>query len=537
MIVRAKIQGAPSSSIEEQPKAAKWWAMLGISVGVFLFALDVYIVNLALPIMVESLHTDFATIQWVILSYLLAIAVFVLSAAKLGDRFSKKHLYVIGLLVFTLGSLLCALAPTVEWAIACRFLQGLGAAFLSGLGTAMLVEIFPPQQRGLALGIRSGVFGLGITIGPTVGGLLVALGGWPLIFWINVPIGIIGSIAVARLVPPSAPGCVSQRFDILGTLILTVVLTGFSLGTTQIQMQGFDSPVALGLLGFSAIGFIGFLIVQTRTPEPMVDLKLFRSIEFSMGLMLRFVGNFVMAGAIFILPFFLELVQHYSADRTGLWLAIPPAIIVLTAPMAGWLADRIGTRIVTASGLLSIALGCFVMGTFDVEFTLTRYLMGVIPYALGVGLFQSPNNSAIMGATPKDRLGLASGLLSLSRILGQTAGVPLAGALFSFVTLANTQLATHLEVTRAPVEALVLGMQAAFQALAALSMVTTLGAAIVWWLHEPLSKFWNPKKMLERQLEELARSGNLEEKTPPLLKFEPVQNLSDSQRTSGGKAR
>lgn len=486
MVVISKIQEEKSSPLRQEPKTlVKWWAMLGISMGVFLFALDVYIVNLALPVMVESLHTNFATIQWVVLSYLLAIAAFVLSASKLGDMFNKKRLYIIGLIVFTLSSLLCALAPTVGFLIAFRFFQGLGASFLSGLGTAMIVEIFPPEQRGLGLGIRAGVFGLGIMLGPTVGGLLVTLGGWSLIFWINVPIGILASIMVARLVPPSTSRGIPQQFDAIGTLILTLVLTGFTLGMTRVQSQGFDSPEVLALLILSAIGLIGFLALEARLSNPMLDLKVFRSLEFSLGLGLRFVGNFVMAGAIFILPFFLELVKHYRADRAGLLLAIPPIIIVLTAPVAGLLADRFGTRIVSLSGLVSMALGCFLMSTFDGELTLPHYIIGVTPYALGVGLFQSPNNSAIMGAAPTDRLGLASGLLSLSRILGQTAGVPLVGALFSFVTIASTQLAPNLDVTQAPIEALVLGMQTTFQMIAGLTVVSTLIAAVFWWRHKP----------------------------------------------------
>ncbi|HIK30264.1 MAG TPA: MFS transporter [Oscillatoriales cyanobacterium M59_W2019_021] len=486
MVVIPKIQAEAVSPSRREPQAwAKWGAMLGISMGVFLFALDVYIVNLALPVMVESLHTDFVTIQWVVLSYLLAIAVFVLSAAKLGDIFSKKRLYILGMVVFTVGSLLCALSPTVEWAIAFRFLQGIGAAFLSGLGTAAIVEIFPPEQRGLGLGIRAGVFGLGIMLGPTVGGLLVAWGDWPLIFWINVPIGLVGTLMVARLVPPSAGSGISQRFDWAGTLILSLVLTGFSLGMTRVQSEGFDSVGAIALLVISAMGFVGFLLLELRLPEPMLDLKLFRSVEFSLGLALRFIGNFVMAGAIFILPFFLQWVKHYSADRAGLLLAIPPAIIVLTAPIAGVLADRCGTRIVSLVGLLSIALGCFLMGGFDAQLTLPIYIAGVVPYALGVGLFQSPNNSTIMGAAPPDHLGLASGLLSLSRILGQTAGVPLVGILFSSIAIASAQLTPDLDVTQAPVEALVVGVQIAFQVMAVLSVAAAAIAAIFWGLHKP----------------------------------------------------
>lgn len=452
--------------------SSKWWATIGVGIGVFIFALDVYIINLALPIMVESLHTDFTTIQWVILSYLLAIAIFVLSVAKLGDIWSKKQLYIIGLIIFTISSLFCGLSPTISILIACRALQGIGAAFLSGLGTAMIVEAFPPEERGLALGIRAGVFGLGITLGPSLGGLLITLGNWPLIFLINVPIGIIGILIVSYFVPASVVNEQKQSFDLWGTLILTLTLTCFTLGITCLQRGGFNSQIAIILLTLSVISFTGFLIIESRSPQPMLDLKMFQSLEFSLGLWLRFVGNFVMAGVIFMLPFFLELVKEYSTKEAGLLLGIPPILILVSAPVAGLISDRWGARRISLIGLLLMSLGCFLISRFDDDLTISQYIGGIIPYGLGVGMFQSPNNSAIMGTAPKDRIGIASGLLSLSRILGQTIGVPLVGALFSFVTLTHAHLTLDFDVTNAPLTALTFGTQITFLAVSILLLIS-----------------------------------------------------------------
>jgi EmrB/QacA subfamily drug resistance transporter len=475
-------QKEQSHKLKQETKTSKkWWAILGISIGVFIFALDVYIINLALPVMVELLHTNFVTIQWVVLSYLLAIAIFVLSAAKLGDMWSKKRLYIIGMTVFTISSLLCGFAPTVHFLIAFRFLQGIGAAFISGLGTAMIVEVFPPEERGLGLGIRAGVFGLGIMLGPTVGGLLISLGDWPLIFWINIPIGIIGIFMVAYLVPPSVVSGTKQRFDVIGTLILTFTLTCFTLSITLLQHEGLGSTTALILLILSVISLACFLAVEARILEPMLDLKIFRSLEFSLGLALRFLGNFVMAGAILMLPFFLELVKQYPAEQAGMLLAVPPIVIALTAPVAGMLSDRFGARIISLIGLILMASGCWVISTFNAELTILNYIVEITPYALGAGMFQSPNNSAIMGAAPKGQLGTASGLLSLSRILGQTAGVPLVGALFSLVTIASANLTANTDITNAPVEALIFGTQTTFRVVAALLMAATMFAALLWW--------------------------------------------------------
>jgi EmrB/QacA subfamily drug resistance transporter len=485
MIVISESQREKSQNTGEiNQKKGKWWATLGIGIGVFIFALDVYIVNLALPIMVESLHTSFYTIQWVVLSYLLAIAIFVLSAANLGDMWSKKRLYITGLIVFTISSLLCGLAPNVGLLIAFRALQGLGAAFISGLGTAMIVEAFPAEERGLGLGIRAGVFGLGIMLGPTIGGLLISLGDWPLIFLINVPIGIIACLIVAYLVPSSPVAIKEQSFDIIGTLILTITLTCFTLGITLLQSEGFNSHPALILLLVAIISFAVFLVAEAKLSQPMLDLRIFQSLEFSLGLALRFLGNLVMAGAIFMLPFFLKLVKQYPTEEAGLLLAVPPIIIVLTAPIAGIFSDRYGARIISLIGLLLMAVGCLIISTFDEQLTVISYILGIIPYGLGVGMFQSPNNSAIMGAAPKESLGIASGLLSLSRILGQTIGVPLVGAIFSFVTITTANLNETLDVTNAPIEALVLGTKITFIMVSVLLLVSTILAVCLWWLEK-----------------------------------------------------
>ena len=213
----------------------------------------------------------------------------------------------------------------------------------------------------------------------------------------------------------------------------------------------------------------------------MVDLSIFQSLEFSLGLGLRFLGNFVMAGAIFILPFFLKLVKQYPTEQAGLLLAIPPILIVLTAPIAGSLADRYGSRIISLMGLLLMAIGCLLLSTFDTHLNITSYVFDIVPYGIGVGMFQSPNNSTIMGAAPKNSLGIASGLLSLSRILGQTVGVPLVGAIFSFVTLTKANLNSSIDVTNAPIASLVFGTHITFLFASALLFTSTIFAVGLWW--------------------------------------------------------
>ena len=217
----------------------KWVAMSGIGMGVFMATLDSSIVNISLPTLVDVFHTSLATIEWVVLGYVLVLTSLMLGAARLGDMFDKKKLYMGGLVLFTLGSLLCGLAPSVGWLIGFRALQGLGATFMQALGSAMITEIFSPSERGRALGTIGSIVSVGIAIGPPLGGLLIGLVGWEAVFWVNVPVGILTWFILARFVPSSPAGRPGQRFDAAGALILFATLGAYALGMTLGRSDGF----------------------------------------------------------------------------------------------------------------------------------------------------------------------------------------------------------------------------------------------------------------------------------------------------------
>lgn len=439
--------------------------------------LDFGIVNVALPTLMQSLHTSFPTIQWVALSYPLVSCSLVLGAARLGDMWGKKPLYLGGLVVFTLSSLLCGLASDAGWLIGSRILQGLGTVFISGLGLAIVTEVFPASERGRAIGVIGSVVSLGIALGPSIGGLLLGLVGWRSIFLVNVPIGLVATFLVARVVPSSQGQVVKQRFDLLGALLAVFILGSFSLGMTQGQRQGFGSSTSLGLLAVAALGLVCFLVVEARTQSPLLELRLFRNRQFSVSLLSGWLVYLVYGGSLLIAPFFLEFVKHYPTWKVGLLLAVPSVLSGLIAPIAGSLSDRFGSRPISLIGLVLMVSGCLAISTFDTQLTELGYVLRYALFGLGLGFFQSPNNSAVMGSVPRERLGIASGLLSLSRTSGATVGVPLLGAVFSAL---SGGLASDSGVVAAPPTAIVVGVQGTFHLAALILFVATATAAVAW---------------------------------------------------------
>jgi len=454
--------------------------MLGVGMGVFMATLDASIVNISLPTLVQDLNTDLATITWVILSYVLVLTSMMLGVARLGDMFNKKKLYMNGLGLFSFASLLCGLAPNVYWLIGFRALQGFGAAMTQAIGIAIITEVFPAKERGRALGIIGTTVSIGIAIGPPLGGLLIGLVGWPAIFLVNVPVGVLAIWVVNHFVP-SSEARLGQRFDAAGALILFVTLSSYALGMTAWQQQGIESMLTRGLLVAATAGLILFIFVEARIKQPMIDLRMFRNILFSINLLMGFLVFVVMAG-MFIMPFFLELVKGYPVQTVGLIMMANPIAMGLIAPIAGSLSDRFGSRGISLLGLIAFAIGCFTISTLNQNVTALGFILRLIPFGIGSGMFQSPNNSAIMGEAPRERLGVASGLLSLSRTLGQTTGLPLMGALFTSLVLSFSGLSTGLDITSAAPANLVAGINGTYRVAALIIMTSIILATIALWL-------------------------------------------------------
>jgi EmrB/QacA subfamily drug resistance transporter len=404
--------------------------MLAVALGVFLSTLDGSIVNVALPVLARELGASFASVQWVVLTYLLTLVTLMMVAGRLGDLRGKKQLYLFGFVTFTLGSLSCGLSSSVGWLLGSRILQGAGASFVMALGPAILVDVFPPNERGRALGWIGLMVSVGLVSGPTVGGLLLGLLPWQAIFFVNLPFGVFGTILVSRVLEEGKRET-AQTFDLLGALLLFAALLSFLLAVTFGPRTGLHSPLFLTLGGIAVVLGTAFVRRELRVRHPLVDLGLFRDSGLRLNVVTGVITFFSSSGLVFLVPFFLEDLQKRSPSEAGVLLVVSPLAMGLMSPVSGWLSDRIGSRPLTLVGLCFVIVGYLLLSTLELGTGGLGYVGRVMFLGLGMGIFQSPNNSAIMGAVPRDKVGVASGLLSLTRTCGQTTGIAVVGASFA----------------------------------------------------------------------------------------------------------
>ena len=457
----------------------KWLVLAAVAMGIFLSTVDASIVNVALPTLSRSFGSTFAVVQWVVLAYLLTISTLMLSVGRLGDMIGKKPIYTAGFIVFTIGSMLCGIAPTIYWLIAFRVVQGVGAVMIVALGLAILTEAFPAGERGKALGIGGATVSVGIVVGPVLGGLLLDAFSWRWIFYVNVPVGIAGTLLTLRYVPGLKPAG-RQRFDFLGAITLFISLFALLMALTWGQDLGFNDRRVLLLLTGAAVFGVLFVVVESRVEQPMIDLGLFRDGQFSVGLVTGFITFVAIAGTTLLLPFYLENVLGYEPRQVGLLLAVVPVSLGVTAPISGTLSDRFGTRPITVIGLAVLVLGYYALSTLKVETGPVVFILLFLPIGIGMGIFQSPNNSAILGSAPRGRLGIVSGTLAATRTIGQTAGIALLGALWAGRTLYYAGSDSAGRATEASAEAQAAALQDTFLVTMALVAAALLLAVIAW---------------------------------------------------------
>jgi EmrB/QacA subfamily drug resistance transporter len=424
---------SPQAAAQDKPHDAtfrKWWILIAVGIVLFLASLDGSIVNVALPTLMNDFDATFPTVQWVVLSYLLGLTVLLVSMGRLADMLGKKRVFASGIVLFLLGSALCGLAPDVYWLIGFRFLQSIGAAMMLALGVAILTETWPPHERGQAIGFAAGFISLGIVFGPAIGGVMLQYMSWHWIFYVNVPIGAAAFVLVLVYVPPLRPAGRRESFDFGGAAALMVGLLCLTLAITMGQGIGFGAVLVVGLFVAGGLAIAAFVWIEMHVRFPMLDLTLFREVQFSLNLFTGALVFIALAGVVLLLPFYLQLVLHEPLQMVGLLMAVVPLSMAFVQPASGMLSDRMGTRQVSLVGLGFMLAGYLLMATLRVDGTPLGFVVRMLPVAIGMAMFNSPNNSAIMGSAPKNRLGVASAVLSMVRTLGQVTGIAVLGAFF-----------------------------------------------------------------------------------------------------------
>jgi EmrB/QacA subfamily drug resistance transporter len=453
----------------------KWWALAAVGSGVFMSTVDGSIVNIALVTLQNYFGAGLHEVEWVVLAYLLGITCLLPSMGRLGDMIGKRRVYVAGFVVFTVSSALCGAAWSVQSLVLFRVLQAIGAAMIQSLGPALLVTAFPAKERGQALGYIGTIVAAGILTGPVLGGLLLRVSGWQSIFFVNIPIGIAGVLLTLRALEDDSRRT-AQRFDIGGALLLAGGLLLVLLALTEGQVWGFADWKTIACLVLGLAGLVAFVAWERRVEAPMITLSLFGNQLFSLSLLAAFMIFLAGSFNFLLLPFYLQNVLGYDPQTTGLTLIASPIALSLVSPLSGRLSDRIGTRWLGVAGLAITALALWSFSTLTTNSTQLDVIGRLVLMGIGFGLFQSPNNSTIMGSAPRSALGVASSLLAVMRTLGQTTGIAIAGAVWAAgVTAAAGQL--YEPITAAPPEALVAGLRVAFllaAALAAAAIVPTI---------------------------------------------------------------
>ncbi len=451
-----KTSNRPDAAARPARLAYKWRALMAVAIGTFMATLDSSIVNVSLPTLAHEFGADITTVEWVTMAYLLTVTGILLSVGRLSDMVGRKRVYSLGFVVFTLGSLLCALAGGINALVSARVLQAVGAAMLMANGAALLTAAFPRSERGKAMGLNGTIVAGGLTVGPALGGILIHALGWRSIFTINLPIGVVGTALGAFLLRPDEAAPYKERFDIAGALTLLVSLSSLLLALSKGEEWGWGAPQTVALLGLFAAGAVLFVAIERRVAHPTMDLSLFRNRLFAAGSLSAVISYVAISAVIFLLPFYLFQLRGYTTRQMGLMLTVVPLTMAVVSPVSGWLSDRIGSRILSSAGMACIGAALALLSGLTASTGPLGIAGRLVLIGLGNGLFTSPNSSAIMGAVPPHRLGVASGMISTVRSLGMVIGVAVAGAVVA------VQRARLLEAGLPPMAALGGALSSAF---------------------------------------------------------------------------
>ncbi len=446
------------------------WALAGLSLSMLLSSLGTSIANVALPALAQAFFASFQEVQWVVLAYLLAITTLIVSIGRLGDIIGRRRLLLTGIVLFTVSSLLCGAAPTLWLLIAARAVQGLGAAIMMALTMAFVGETVTKERIGSAMGLLGTMSAIGTALGPSLGGVLIAVLGWQAIFLINVPLGVLAFAVTYRCLPIDSrePRTDRASFDVVGTLLLGLTLGAYALAMTT----GRDSfgPLNWALLLTAVFGVALFVFTERRAASPLIRLTMFRDPNLKASLIISALVATVMMATLVVGPFYLSRALQLDAAFVGLVMSIGPIISALSGILAGRLVDRLGAPFMVAVGLIAMATGSAALSVLPAMFGVAGYIAAIAILTPGYALFQAANNTAVMMHVRADQRGVISGLLNLSRNLGLITGASLMGAVFALASATT-------DITTASPGAVATGMHITF-AVAGVLIVMALAIAI-----------------------------------------------------------
>ncbi|TPJ32677.1 MFS transporter [Mesorhizobium sp. B2-8-3] len=469
-------------------------ALASLSLAMLVSSLGTSIANVALPTLSLAFAASFAAVQWVVLAYLLAITALIVSVGRLGDLVGRRPLLIVGLALFSAASFAAALAPSLAFLIGARAVQGLGAAVMMALTMAFVGETVPKERTGSAMGLLGTMSAVGTALGPSLGGVLIAILGWRSIFLVNAGLGAVALLAAWRFLPAAMPaseaagivrrampdgkaagivrratgvrGEARGRFDMLGTLLLAATLAAYALSMTM--GRGHFGGLNIALLGAAAAGAVLFVIVEAKVASPVVKLALLRDRVLAPSLAMNALVSTVMMATLVVGPFFLSRALGLGDAATGAVLSIGPVVSALCGVIAGRVVDRLGAAAMVTAGLMLMVAGCVALAALPSLFGVAGYAAAIILLTPGYQLFQAANNTAVMADVDRNERGVVSGMLSLSRNLGLVTGTAVMGAVFAFAVGTGN-------IAAAPPEAVAGGMRFTF---AAASMLVVVAAVI-----------------------------------------------------------
>jgi EmrB/QacA subfamily drug resistance transporter len=464
----------------EEKGSYRWTALLITSIGAFMTPLDSTIVSVSLPSIADGLRMSFESAIWVPTAYLVALTVLLLSMGRLSDTKGRKPIFVAGFAIFSAASFLCGNASSGLELLVFRAIQGAGAAFIGATSAAIITDTFPSKERGKALGINTMSVYIGLSVGPSLGGFLTYVYGWRSIFYVNVPIGaLVIALALTKLKDAKPLGR-GERFDALGALTFSAGLVALLAGLTLGEGLGWRALLVGGLMALGGILIVCFLFIEKRRgSDAMLDLSLFTGNRLfaaaNLSALLNYTSYF---GVSFFISFYLQSVMGYNSLQAGFVLLAMPLSMAALSPISGWFSDRLGSRGLSSLGMAIITAGLLMMSTLGLSSSLAQIAVGLLVIGIGMGLFSSPNTSAVMGSVERGRLGVASGTLATMRFSGQSLSLALMGAVVATVAssglLASLLMGVAVPQLNVAGEAFVEGMRRAFEISAAIAAVGVL---------------------------------------------------------------